>query len=178
MNSRESELLRTDRFQVVSLETTFPDGRNHKKSVVRHPGAVVILPILEDGKICLIENYRVAVDRTLVELPAGTREPNETPLETAQRELIEETGYHAENWQPLTRFFVSPGIMDERMEVFVAERLTGGEAHRQPDEQIQNRLATLDEALGWIRDGQIEDAKTIAALLHYHHFHRIIDHAN
>lgn len=170
MTSSEIELLKTDRFRVVALETTFPDGRSQKKAVVRHPGAVVILPIFADGRLCLIENYRVAVGRTLIELPAGTRESHESSLETAQRELIEETGFHADDWQPLTRFFVSPGIMDEQMEVFVARNLTAGQSNHQPDELIRNRVTSLDEALDWIREGQIEDAKTIAALLHFAHF--------
>ena len=83
-------LLQTRLFRVVRETLQTADGKEHIREIVRHPGAVAILPVLDDGRICLIENYRIAVHQTLLELPAGTREPNEDPAETARRELAEE----------------------------------------------------------------------------------------
>ena len=88
-------LFRAQRFQVERAIQTMPDGSRHVREVVRHPGAVVILPLLDDGRVCFVRNFRVAVGETLIELPAGTLEPNEDPAETAIRELAEETGYRA-----------------------------------------------------------------------------------
>lgn len=160
-------LFECSRFRVVRLEETTRDGARHAREVIRHPGAVAILPLLDDGRICLIENHRAAVDRTLVELPAGTREPDEDPAETARRELIEETGYRAEHIRPLIDFYTSPGVMDERMYLFLATGLTPGPMDLAPGEQIEPLLCTWDEAMRMIRDGRIRDAKTIAGLLYY-----------
>ncbi|MCE5319238.1 MAG: NUDIX hydrolase, partial [Parachlamydia sp.] len=95
-----------DRFDVVSL----PIGNNKRRDVILHPGAVVILPILDHEHILLIRNQRFAVGKELWELPAGTLEKGEAPLETAKRELIEETGYEAAEMEPLTQFYTSPGF--------------------------------------------------------------------
>lgn len=158
------------KFQVWSTEAKLPNGQLVTKSIIRHPGAVVILPIVSANEICLIKNYRVAVGKVLLELPAGTREPNEPAIETARRELTEETGYRTDQLAPLTAFFAAPGIMDERLEVFVATDLKLGEHDRQPDEDIENRIMTFDEVKDAIHGGQIEDAKTIAALLFFFSF--------
>lgn len=167
MAMQETPLCQTERFHVVRLQGTISPGFQVDKAVIRHPGAVVILPLIDSERICLIENVRPAVGKTLIELPAGTLEPNEPPLETAYRELTEETGYSARECKPLAEFFMSPGILDERMYVFVATGLEEGEPDLQPDESIKNRIMTIDEAKDAIREGVIEDAKTIAALLHY-----------
>lgn len=161
------ELLRSRVFRVVRRSDSI-DGRPlPPRDVIEHPGAVAVLPVLDDGRICLIRNYRIAVGRRLVEVPAGTLEPNEPPLATAYRELTEETGYEAGHMEPLAQMLMSPGILHERMHVFAATELTPGDPHREPGEEIDNLLVSLDEALAMIERGEIEDAKTIATLLLY-----------
>src|ERR1700751_2776685 len=117
-------ILATRRFDVVRLKYHTADGVEHALETIQHPGAVAILPLLPNDKICLIRNFRVAVGQTLIELPAGTREPGETPLETAHRELAEETGYRADSMQPLGEILMSPGILHERMFLYLATGLT------------------------------------------------------
>ncbi|MCC9604316.1 NUDIX hydrolase [Blastopirellula sp. JC732] len=153
-----------------AVDRVVHDGR--QRDIVRHPGAAVILPIVGDDQICLIRNYRVSVEETLIELPAGTLEPNEPPEITAARELTEETGYTAESVELLVKFYPSPGIMDERMFVYVATGLTAGAPEREAGEEIENLVVSLDEAISMIGDGQIKDGKTIAGLLYYERFRR------
>ena len=159
----EQHLLATRRFDVVRIS---PLGLPQRE-VIRHPGAVTILPVLEKERICLIRSYRASVDQTLIELPAGTLEPNESPEATAARELQEETGFTARRLSPLKEFFLSPGILDERMHLFLATDLTKGSPDHQPDERIENLIVQLDEALAMVDDGRIHDAKTIIGLLCY-----------
>jgi ADP-ribose pyrophosphatase len=97
-------------------------------------------------------------------VPAGTREPDEPPLETARRELAEETGYRASHWEELAAYYPSPGIMDERMWIYVARGLTEGEHAREPNEEIENLLIAWDEALAMIKRGEIQDGKTMLAV--------------
>ncbi|MBN1910480.1 MAG: NUDIX hydrolase [Pirellulales bacterium] len=165
MSSDETLLLESRVFRVVRRLLITPDGKEHIRDIVRHPGAVVIVPLLDDGRICLIENVRIAVDQTLVELPAGTRELGEDPEQTARRELAEETGYRAASLRRLTTFFSSPGICDEQMHLFLATRLTPGEPALDGGEQIRPRPTTWPDALAMIRDGRIQDAKTLVGLL-------------
>ncbi len=160
-------LLTTKRFRVETASHQTDDGQVHRREVVRHPGAVTILPMVDLQHVCLIKNYRVAVARTLIELPAGTLEPNEEPAATAERELIEETGYRAGEMEHLHSFFLSPGILDERMHLYVATELTPGQAAREPGEEIENLVVPWDQAIRMVVDGQIEDAKTICGLLFY-----------
>lgn len=159
-----TELLRTSRFTVEKID--YPGDPD--RAVIRHPGAVVLIPVLPDGKICLIKNFRVSIQKTLIELPAGTLEKGELPEATAHRELIEETGYRAGNVELIHTFFPSPGILDEKMYLYVASQLVPGEAAREEGEQIENLVVELSEALEWIDQGQIIDAKTIAGLLLWH----------
>lgn len=162
----DRELLTTPKFTVVQRES--PSGST---CLVRHPGAVVILPLLENRKICLISNHRPAVGERLVELPAGTLEPGESPLETARRELAEETGYRAAELTPLISYYVSPGILNERMHAFLATGLTSGPVNLMDDEDIESLIVDFDTALAWTRSGRIRDAKSIATLLFYAQFH-------
>jgi ADP-ribose pyrophosphatase len=160
------ELLRLSRFRVVSLRHQVGD-RVVEREVVRHPGAVTIIPLVDSQHICLIRNYRAAVDETLIELPAGTLEPGEDPQRTAERELAEETGYRAGSCRLIHEFYLSPGILDEKMRLYLATGLTAGDTQREVGEQIENWVVSWDEALELVRTNQIRDAKTIVGLLFY-----------
>jgi ADP-ribose pyrophosphatase len=133
--------------------------------VVRHPGSVVIVPLVSSQEVCLVEVVRVAVGRTLLELPAGTLDRVESLEEAARRELAEETGYRAGRIVPAGEMWMSPGILRERMHLFVAEDLIAGPQALEPGEQIRTRVVTWDEAIAMCLDGRIDDAKTIAGLL-------------
>ena len=158
-------LLDTDRFRVERVRRILPDGVEDERAIVRHPGAVAIVPLLDPETVCLIRNWRVAVERPLIELPAGTLEPGEAPDVAAVRELAEETGYRAEKIEPLGAFFLSPGIMDERMHLFLASPVHPGPIAREAGEQIENLVLPWSEALRMVHAGEIEDAKTIVGLL-------------
>ncbi len=163
-------LFQAQRFRVEKVVQTTPDGVDHVRQIVRHPGAVVILPLLGDGRVCFVKNFRVAVNQTLVELPAGTLESNEDPASTAERELAEETGYRAGRMRHLLTFCMSPGILDEQMHLYLAEDLQPGAMALEPGEDIQPLICTWDEALEMVRRGEIRDAKTIVGLLYYRMF--------
>lgn len=160
-------LLTVSRFSVQRVTQRLLDGNLHQREVVKHPGAVVVLPVLDDGRICLIRNYRVAVDQELLELPAGTLEPEIPPITQAQRELAEETGFRCTSIAPLCEFYMSPGILDEHMYAFVARGLSLGEAARETGEEMENALYSPDALRELIRQNQIRDAKTLAVLLQY-----------
>jgi ADP-ribose pyrophosphatase len=167
MIKNSKTVLTAERFRVDEVTQQFPGGHTRKRSVIRHPGAVAIIPMVDADHVCLIQNYRVSVEQTLLEIPAGTLEGSATPLETARRELKEETGYQAATIKQIAWFYLSPGILDEKMTVFVAQGLTTGEAEREMGEEIENHVVPWDEAIHLIFSGQITDAKTIAALLMY-----------
>jgi ADP-ribose pyrophosphatase len=163
-------LFQAQRFRVERVVQTMPDGSRHVREVVRHPGAVVILPLLDDGRICFVRNYRVAVAQTLIELPAGTLEPDEDPAATALRELAEETGYRADRLEHLITFCMSPGILDEQMHLYLAQDLRPGPTALEAGEDIQSLLCTWDEALQMARQGDIHDGKSLVGLLYYRTF--------
>lgn len=165
MTAKSDILLRTERFFVQRVSQRGPAGMVHEREVIRHPGSVVILPCVDDRHVCLIRNYRVAVQQSLIELPAGTLEDGEKPRDTAVRELIEETGYRADTMLPLHSFYAAPGILDERMHLFVATGLTAGPPQREANEEIDNLVVTWAEALNMVRRAEIIDAKTIVGLL-------------
>jgi ADP-ribose pyrophosphatase len=159
------QLLETERFSVEEVWRELPGGQRRTRAVIRHPGAVVVIPMVDDNRVCLIRNFRVAIGRALLEVPAGTLVPGEDPLQAAERELIEETGYRAGRWQPLQSFWVSPGILDERIHLFLATELEPGPPAREPGEEIENVVVNWQEALAMVRRGEIEDAKTLIGLL-------------
>lgn len=160
-------LLQAQRFRVIRQRYRTQDGAEHERETVVHPGAVTIIPLLDDRRVCLIRNFRPSVGQTLIELPAGTLNPGEEPMETARRELQEETGYLADAFEWLCEFFMSPGILSERMVVYVARGLHPGATRLDAGEQIEPLIVTWDEALRMVDDRRIQDAKTIAALLRY-----------
>jgi ADP-ribose pyrophosphatase len=165
-------LFRAQRFCVESVVQNTSDGRQLVREIVRHPGAVVILPILADGQVVFVKNFRAAVNETLIELPAGTLDHDEPPIETAKRELAEETGYRAKTIEPLLTFCMSPGILDEKMHLFLATDLTPGETALEEGEEIEPFLCNWDDALALVGSGEIRDAKSIVGLLYYDRFHR------
>lgn len=169
--SVERTVLRKGRkysFEVVRFEGA--GGRTLEHEVVRHPGSVTVLPLLDDparGRCAvLIENERIAVGETLVELPAGTMDkPGEPAEKAAARELEEETGYRARSMRRLGGFYTTPGLTDEWMEAFVAEELTPVGQRLEADERITVRIVRVPEALAMVEEGRIRDAKTALVLL-------------
>jgi ADP-ribose pyrophosphatase len=149
-----------------------PSGLEATRDIVVHPGSVVVIPVLEDGRIVLIRQFRYAAGQYLWELVAGHKEPGEEPAEGARRELLEETGYTAGRIRKLLEIFPSPGLLSERMDIFWAEGLTKGKARPEEDEKISLKIVSLAEAERWIREAKICDSKTIAGLLFYANFVR------
>lgn len=145
--------------------TETPDGPSLRRDVIKHPGAVVILPMVDPGHVCLLRNHRFVVEETLWELPAGTLEPDEPLEDAARRELAEETGYSAASWHCLGYLYASPGVLDEKLHLFVAEQLTPGEMALEEGEQIEPVTVPWDEAIRMALAGEIRDAKTITGLL-------------
>jgi len=157
-------LLFTPRFNVERRVFAGADGRSVTRDVVVHPGAVVILPVLDDRHIVMIRNFRHTVEQELWELPAGTAEPNEEAIDTAGRELEEETGYRAGTVTPLTEFFTSPGVLTERMFAFVATELQPVGQRLEDGERIVAEIVELHRAREWLMSGELRDGKTIAVL--------------
>ncbi len=158
--------------RMISVEVvtwTGDDGRTIDREVVRHPGAVLIVPQLEGDRLVLVRNWRVAVGDRLWEFPAGTLEPGEAPPGAAGRELEEETGYRATTITHLGDFYTSPGFCDELMRVFVAGGLEFVGQRLEPHEDIEVGVITVDEALEMAGDGLIIDGKTIASLYLWAH---------
>jgi ADP-ribose pyrophosphatase len=147
-----------------------PGGTRAVRDIVVHSGSVVVLPVFPDGRVLLIRQYRYATGQFLWELVAGGKEPNETSTVGAHRELREESGYSARRMRKLLEVFPSPGVLSERMEIFLAEGLTKGDAHPEEDEKITVEIVPLTEALKWIRSGKIRDAKSVSGILYYAHF--------
>jgi len=159
-------------FRVQHDRIVEPGGRANERDVIRHNGSVVILALntsknKRDPWIVMERQYRHAANQYLWELPAGKLDPGETPLEGAQRELAEETGYRAKKWRPLVEYYASPGFLGESMKVFVAERLEAGDARPEEDEEIELRLVKLSELLKMIEKGAILDGKTMTSVLLY-----------
>jgi ADP-ribose pyrophosphatase len=144
----------------------YPSGREATIDVVEHPGAVVLVPIDGQGRLLFVRQYRHATGRRLLELPAGTLEPGEDPEVCAQRELQEETGFRAARIERLGGFFTAPGYCDEYLHVFLASGLSES-ALDGDEEHIEPVAVAIDDALRMVASGEIEDAKTIAALLMY-----------
>jgi ADP-ribose pyrophosphatase len=141
------------------------DGTVAEKEVVVHRGAVALVPMVDHDRVCLVRNQRYAVNQTLLEVPAGTIEPGESPDQTAKRELLEETGYRARRMRRIREWFVSPGVMNERMYLYLCEDLIAGPSQPAPDERLQCIVVPWSEAMLMAEDGRIEDAKTLLALL-------------
>ncbi|HKV60900.1 MAG TPA: NUDIX hydrolase [Candidatus Acidoferrum sp.] len=151
-------------------EVIEPSGVRAIREVITHPGSVVVLPVLPDKRILLIQQYRHATRQYLWELVAGRIDHGETPKAAAARELIEETGYRATRFRVFLDVFPTPGFLEERMFLLLAEGLTAGEAEPEEDEKIISRAYKPKELEEMIRRGKLHDAKSIAGLLFYFRF--------
>lgn len=166
--AKTSETVYQGRFITVRKETyTFQEGPPHVTDIVKHPGAVGVLPIASDGKLLLIRQWRRAVGEILIEIPAGLLEKGEDAMACAGRELQEETGFRAKKLVPLGFIYTAPGFTNEKIQLFVGSGLE--EAPLPPDEHeaIDLHPVSLNEALALIDTGRIIDAKTIVAILRY-----------
>lgn len=139
------------------------DGKRTTREIVEHPGAVAMLA-WDGARLAMVRQWRHATGRALLEIPAGTLEPDEPPVETAKRELAEEVGLSAATWVDGPSFFTAPGFCTELMHVFLATDLGATTAHADEDEQIEPSWLTLEDALAAIDDGRIADAKSIAGI--------------
>lgn len=159
-----NELYRGRYFGFVTEDVTLPNGRRTEMAMVRHPGSVAVVPVLEDGCILMEHQYRHCVRAFLLEIPAGTLEPGESPLECARRELEEETGYTASDLIAFGRTHILPAYSDEVIHLFLARGLVPAEARPDPDEIIRTRGYPLEQLMTMMVDGEITDALTILSL--------------
>jgi ADP-ribose pyrophosphatase len=157
-------------FLIRRDEVIEPSGLRTTREMIAHPGSAVVLPVLPDGRILLIQQYRYATRQYLWELVAGRIDEGETPREAAERELREETGYRAKRFKTFLEFFPTPGFLEEKMYLLLAEGLTPGKAEPEDDEKIIARPYTRKQVEQMIRNGKLQDAKTIAGVLYYLRF--------
>lgn len=151
--------------KVMRDTVRLPDGATTWREYVVHPGAVMILAFVDDDTILLERQFRYPHRKHFVELPAGKLEPNEAPLETARRELIEECGYEAREWWPIATLTPSIGYSDEKIELFGARGLVHVGEKLDVGEHLETFPARLDDALAWVRDGIISDTKSAFGLM-------------
>lgn len=161
--------IRTDRIfdgRLISLQVDtveLPGGKTSTREIVRHPGAAAVLALLDD-RLIVVEQYRKPLGKIQVEIPAGKLEPGEDPMETARRELEEETGWRAGRLEPLYSFYTSPGFADEKLYLYAAHDLSRGSFAPDEDELLNVDAITFEQAERYIREGRISDAKTIIAV--------------
>lgn len=152
-------------YQGKLLAVTVEQWGDHEREIVEHPGAVAIVAVDTDGWVTLVRQLREPARRRLLEIPAGTREPGEDPLETAKRELREECGLTGGDWRELATFWTTPGFCREHMHLYAAEGVDRGESDPNADEELELvrwRVEDIEPRLG-----EIEDATTLAGLLLY-----------
>lgn len=148
-------------------EVQLPNGKSASREIVRHPGAVAIIAITPEKRMVFVRQFRKPLDKTILEIPAGKLEKGEDPLDCAKRELIEETGYQAEEMNFVNKFYTSPGFADELLYIYEGTNLTAGDARPDEDEFVDLVELTLDEAFERIQTGEITDAKTILAVYYW-----------
>jgi ADP-ribose pyrophosphatase len=156
-----------NRISLVSMVFKDNEGISFTSDVIKHPGAVALLPITEKGEVMLIRQWRRAIENILIEIPAGTIEPSEPPKECAIRELQEEVGYKPLNLTSLGGFYASPGFCNEYIHLFLARDLVISQLKAEDSEGIDVFTLPLEEALSWVQQGKICDSKTISALCLY-----------
>ena len=159
------KLLETSIFSVTQDQAVDPDGFEIKRAIVQHGGSAVMMPVDDKNRILLVKQYRLPARSFLWELPAGRVDKGETVLQSAKRELREETGYKARKWTKLASFWVSPGFLSEKMTIFVAEELTEGDQEPMEDERIQMQWFRAKDLDDMVESGKIQDAKTIVGFL-------------
>jgi len=172
MKKFEEKTIKTKKIfdgKIISVQVDdvlLPDGNDAKREIVKHPGAVAIIPVTSDGKVIFVEQYRKPLERSLVEIPAGKMEPNEEPSVTAIRELEEETGYTTDDLQYVTSFYTSPGFADEIIHLYYTNQLKRLETTVSGDEDefVEIIALTLQEAENYLKNKKIYDAKTAYAV--------------
>lgn len=147
------------------LDVRLPNGEHSRREVVRHPGAVAVVPLDADGSVILVRQYRIAADRVMLEIPAGTLDPGEPAATCAERELQEEAGLRPGRLDSLGGIFAAPGYTTEYIHLFLATELSASSLEMDDDEFIEVVRLPFDEALRMIDDGEIDDSKTVAGLL-------------
>lgn len=152
-------------FDLVRARVRVPDGREHAYDLVRHNGAVVILPVDSEGRIWFVRQYRVGAEQVLLELPAGLLETGETPESSAAREIQEEIGMAAGRFSLLGAFYMVPGYSTEKMHAFVAEDLRESALDPDEDEDLEPVAFPIQEVYQMVRSGELTDGKTLAVLL-------------
>jgi ADP-ribose pyrophosphatase len=160
-------VLQGARFDVHRYSVPGRAGQTVQREVIAHPGAVAVLPLIDDDHVVLIRNQRPTIDQTLWEIPAGTLEPGEDPAVCAARELVEETGYEAARMEPLTGFYTTPGFCTEFMHAFVARQLRHVGQDLDDNERIEPRIVPMTQVLDMIRQRQLVDGKSIATILFF-----------
>lgn len=151
-------------FKLVSENVTLENGVTTNIEFVHHPGAAGIVPMPDENHIILIKQYRHSLREHIWEIPAGTRDPDESMLTCARRELAEETGYSAEKWIELLEITPVPGYSDERIQLFLATEMKAAQQNLDKDEMLNVHTISFDQALKMIRRGEIRDSKTISGL--------------
>ncbi len=160
----KSTLHRGRVFRLVREKVTLSNGTTADLDLIRHPGAAAMVPLAQDNSLILVRQYRHAVGDFLWEIPAGTLNPKEKPLECAKRELIEEIGYSAGRWEKLGEIIPVPGYSDERIHIFLATELDPAEQKLDPDEILNVHQIPMEKAFEMIEAGAIQDSKTISSL--------------
>jgi ADP-ribose pyrophosphatase len=155
----QGSLLHVKRDQV-----RLPNGNETGREYIVHPGAVLVIPVLDDGRLVFERQFRYPLRKVFIELPAGKIDPNEDKLITGQRELLEETGYTAREWRHLAALHPCIGYSDEIIHIYLASGLQAGDHCRDHDESLEVFTLTLDEAMRALRSGEITDGKTMIAL--------------
>ncbi len=151
-------------FNLVKDNYTLDNGVTSEMDFIQHPGAAAMVPLLNPSDVILIKQYRHAIREFIWEIPAGTLDPEESPLNCARRELIEETGYSATDWHQLGRITPLPGCSDERIHIFLASDLKDAQQRLDEDEMLKVHSVKLEDALQMILKGEISDGKTISGL--------------